>query len=349
MRKMKNPEKPALRLPDRDDRFSRQSILPFIGQKGQERIELSHVAILGCGALGSVSAILLCRAGIGQLTLIDRDIVEPSNLQRQLLFNEADIGRAKVTASAESLKRIRPDLKLSTAEEHLDHRNAETLLAEADLIIDGSDNFYSRMVLNDTAVKLGKPWIYGGVVAGEGVYMPIAPGGRPCLRCLLPELPPVGSTQTCETAGILNTAPAIIAASQTTLALRFLTGASSPPLLTAFNIWENQQHQIEIPADPACPCCALHHYRFLDPETARMTVSLCSRAIQLLPERGLTASLALLKTRLMTLTEVEGDDQLLRFCIEGEEITLFADGRAIFKGNGDEKRCRAIYARYIGE
>lgn len=335
--------------PRRLELYSRQTILPFIGLKGQQKIEQSRVAILGCGALGSVTATLLCRAGVGQLILIDRDRVEPSNLQRQLLFDQRDIGRSKVAASAEALQRIRPDIRITAVEEHLDHRNAETLLGEADLIVDGCDNFHSRMVLNDTAVKLNKAWIYGGVVAGEGVYLPVAPGGKPCLRCLLPELPPVGSTPTCETAGILNSASTLIAAQQTALALRFITGSIPAPLLTAVDIWDNRQHQMEIPADPDCPCCARHQYRYLDSQSARMTVPLCSRAVQLLPERGLTASLGLLKVRLAPLTKVEGDDHILRFHIEGEEITLFADGRAVFKGSGDENRCRALYARYIGE
>jgi adenylyltransferase/sulfurtransferase len=349
MRKTTRPDQPTPGLSDPDDRYSRQTILPFIGRAGQDKIRHSHVAILGCGALGSVSATLLCRAGIGRMTLIDRDIVEPSNLQRQLLFCEADIGRSKVAASAEALKRIRSDLVLTTAEEHLDHRNAEALLTGADLFIDGCDNFHSRMILNDVAVKLGIPWVYGGVVAGEGVTMPISPGGKPCLRCLLPDLPPVGSSPTCETAGILNSASTVIAAQQTALALRFLTGGSPSPLLTALDLWENRQHQIDIPADPDCPCCGHHRYDFLGQGTARVTVPLCSRAVQLLPERGLTASLEQLRDRLAPLTAVQGDSHLLRFCIEGEEITLFADGRAIFKGSGDPKRCRALYARYIGE
>jgi molybdopterin/thiamine biosynthesis adenylyltransferase len=331
------------------ERYSRQILFPGIGEEGQRRLLRSHVAIVGCGALGSFHAEALARAGIGRLTIIDRDFVEPSNLQRQWLFDESDAAAAlpKAVAAQRSLARVNSSILISGVVADLTPANIEELLGEAELILDGTDNFETRYLINDYSVSCGVPWIYGAAVGSYGVTMPVLPGKTACFRCVYPDAPG-GPQPTCETGGVLNSVTAVVAALQVAGALKLLSTGSLEPGLTTIDVWSNAVRRIELPTrDPDCPACGLHQFPHLSGERCA-PISLCGRNAVQIHERSRPLDLGELKLRLEPLGEVRANDFGLRFFCQPYEMTIFPDGRAIVKGTTDPGVARSLYARYIG-
>ena len=332
-------------------RYSRQILFPGIGERGQEAILGSHAAIVGCGALGSFQAGALARAGVGTLTLIDRDYVEPSNLHRQWLYEESDAaeGIPKAAAAARAIARINSSVRTHVAVADLTASNAEELLGRADVLLDGTDNFETRYLLNDFAVSRGVPWIYGAAVGSYGLTMPVIPGRTPCLRCVYPE-PPSGAQPTCETAGVLNAIVSAVASLQVADALKILSGHAEAiePRITTLDVWNGGIRQIAAPArDPECPACARREFPYLE-ESARFPVRMCGRNAVQISEAERKIDLAELRARLEPLGEVKANEYALRFCADPYEITVFPDGRAIVKGTSDTGLARSLYARYVG-
>jgi adenylyltransferase/sulfurtransferase len=336
--------------PRQQERYSRQILFPGIQAAGQERLLAAHVAIAGCGALGSFHAAALARAGVGRLTIVDRDYVEPSNLQRQWLFTESDAAEAlpKAVAAAHRVAEINQDVIAEPVVADLTGANIAGILAGVDVILDGTDNFETRYLLNDYAVCHGIPWIYGAAVASYGLSMPVIPGVTACLRCVYPEAPQ-GAQPTCETAGVLNSVTAAIAAIQTSDALKILCGCGNTVgrRITMIDVWEGTARQVKQPApDPECPACGRRQFEFLKADR-RAPVSLCGRnAVQIHDPRRL--DLAELKSRLEKLGEVRANEYALRFFPVPYEMTIFPDGRAIIKGTSDTGVARSLYARYVG-
>lgn len=330
------------------ERYSRQILFPGIGVEGQQKLLDASVVIVGCGALGSFQAAALARAGVGRLRIIDRDFVEASNLQRQWLFDESDAAAAlpKAAAAARSIARINSSIAVDAEIADLNPSNAEELLSGAGLILDGTDNFEARYLINDYAVSAGVAWIYGGAIASYGITTPLIPG-RACFRCLYPE-PPSGAQPTCDTAGVLGSITAAVAAIQVADALRILTGVVVDPRITTLDVWKGGVRQIAQPEhDPACPTCVRRDFEYLDGRR-RAPVSLCGRNAVQIHERGRPVDLAGLARSLAPLGEVRANDFGLRFFAPPYELTVFADGRAIIKGTTDPGIARGLYARYIG-
>ncbi|MFN0168998.1 MAG: ThiF family adenylyltransferase [Bryobacteraceae bacterium] len=330
------------------ERYSRQILFPGIGEKGQEKLIGSRVAIVGCGALGSFHAASLARAGVGSLAVIDRDYVEPSNLQRQWLFEESDAAEAlpKAIAAERALTRINSSIRISSHIADLTPDNVEDLLDGADLVMDGTDNFETRYLINDFCVDRRVPWLYGGAVGSYGIVMPICPEG-PCFRCIYPE-PPGGVQPTCETAGILNPATAAVAAWQVAGALRLLCGESAAPKILTLDVWSGVIRQVDLPdRDPQCPACGLREFVYLEGKR-RAPVSLCGRNAVQIHERSRPLDLQQLRLHLQPHGEVRINEFALRFYHGSYELTVFPDGRAIIKGTTDVGVARSLYARFLG-
>lgn len=333
------------------DRYSRQTRFAGIGGEGQSKLAQSHVALVGVGALGSFQAGALARAGVGRLTLIDRDYVEASNLQRQWLFEESDAAEAlpKAVAAAQRIARINSEIRVDAVTADLTPANAEDLLAEADLILDATDNFETRYLVNDFALSRKIPWIYGAAVGSYGLAMPIIPSVTCCLKCVYPE-PPSGVQPTCETAGVLNTVTSLIASWQVSLAYRILVegGGRVPRKITTVDVWSGVIRQIAQPDPmPECPACGQRQYSHLDGKR-RKPVSLCGRNAVQIHERERPLDLVELEDRLSPLGTVRRNDFALRFFLPSYELTVFPDGRAIIKGTQDIGVARSLYAKYVG-
>ncbi|HJO26771.1 MAG: thiamine biosynthesis protein ThiF [Planctomycetes bacterium] len=349
-------------------RFDRQTRFTPLGPAGQERLESASVGIVGCGALGGVLAQSLCRAGIGSLTLIDRDVVEETNLPRQVLFNEQHARDAtpKVTASAESLAPIGGPTRLLPIAAHLDAANIEEHLAGCHIVLDGTDNLATRYLLNDWSISELVPWIYGGAVASGGLVLPVLPGRGPCLRCIFPDPPPPGTLPTCDTAGVIQPAVGLVASLQAGLALRILvenslqpdsseaeqSAVTTPlePALHQLDAWTGELRRLTATRRPDCPCCAAGEFPFLDREEPSPAITLCGRrAVQVFTHRGRTPDMVALSTSLTGLaTNLRRAGDLLRFEVEDTAITLFPDGRALIEGTEDTGQALALYDRYIG-
>jgi len=332
-------------------RYSRQILFPGIGEQGQERLLASHAVVVGCGALGSFHAAALARAGVGRLTIIDRDYVEPSNLHRQWLFEESDAAEPlpKAAAAARRIAGINSAVEVRGVVADLTARNAADLLAGAGVILDGSDNFEVRYLLNDFAVSRGVPWIYGAAVGSYGLTMPVIPGRTACLRCVYPD-PPAGAQPTCETAGVLNAIISAVASVQVADALKILCGCTAQVAarITTIDVWYGGIRQIDAPArDADCPACGRRQFPFLE-ERRRQPVTLCGRNAVQVHERERPIDLAELGERLARLGEVRANELALRFRVDAYEMTIFPDGRAIVKGTSDEGVARSLYARYVG-
>ena len=333
------------------ERYSRQILFAGLGEAGQERLLSSHAAIVGCGALGSFQAAALARAGVGRLTIVDRDYVEPSNLQRQWLFEESDAAEAlpKAVAAERRLARINSAVQAHAVVADLTPANIADLLGDAQVILDGTDNFETRYLINDFAISRATPWIYGAAVGSYGIAMPVIPGRTACLRCVYPD-PPAGAQPTCETAGVLNSVTAIIAALQSADALKILAGHADAvrPRITTVDVWDGGIRQIE-PPPPAsdCPACGARDFVYLDGER-RAPVSLCGRNAVQIHERARPIDLEQLRAVLQPLGEVRANDFALRFVTGPYEMTIFPDGRAIIKGTTDVGLARSLYARYVG-
>ncbi|MGC9347550.1 MAG: ThiF family adenylyltransferase [Anaerolineae bacterium] len=337
------------------ERYSRQVVLPDIGLEGQKRLRDASVLVLGVGALGTVLASNLVRAGIGYVRLVDRDFIELHNLQRQVLFDEEDVAAnlPKAVAAARKLRRINSDVTIEPVVADVTHRNAEAIVQGCDLILDGSDNFEVRMLINELSVKHSIPWIYGAVMATYGVTMPFLPGEGPCFQCLLPSLPAPGATPTCETGGILGTVPQVIAAMQVTEALKLLTGHPERLCreLRYIDLWTGETLSIDVEASSQhpCPVHELHRYDYLDGKRGSVSTVLCGRsAVQIHPKTARAPDFEALADRLSSFGEVEHNAYLLRFNLPAHELVLFPTGRAIVRGTDDPAAARALYARYIG-
>jgi molybdopterin/thiamine biosynthesis adenylyltransferase len=334
-----------------DSRYSRQSRFAPVGEAGQRRIREASVAVVGCGALGTVEAEILARAGVGRLRLIDRDFVEWSNLQRQFLYSEADAESAlpKSIAAAKRLEQVNSQVEIEPLVADLTPANVEELLENVDLIVDGTDNFEARFLINDFAVREGRPWIYAAAVGSYGLKLPIVPGQTACLRCVYPE-PPKGSQPTCETDGVIAPITAVIASLACGDALKILaTGADSiVARMTTVDVWSGEIRQTKPPArDPACPCCAERDFAHLDGQR-RAPISLCGRNAVQIHERSRPVDLVELAERLAPFAVVRANDFAVRASIESFELTVFPDGRAIIKGTTDPGIARGVYARYVG-
>lgn len=338
------------------ERYSRQMRFAPIGEAGQRRLLAAHVTLCGCGALGTVLANILVRAGVGHLRLIDRDFLEPHNLQRQVLFDEHDLAEnlPKAEAAARKLAAINSTVHVEPVVAHLDHTNVLDLVGDADVILDGTDNFEVRYLLNDAAVFLGKPWIYGGALGSHGQTMTIVPGETPCLRCVFEAAPGPGEAATCETAGVLAPIVHLIASYQAAEALKILTGQGHciNRDLIYVDVWENISRRIRIAPlrdKVDCPCCRRRHFEWLQGARGSQTTTLCGRnAVQVTPRTPTHLNFEALARHLEPLGEVHYNRFLLRFCAEGHEFTVFPDGRAIIKGTPDPDRARSLYAQYIG-
>ncbi|VTS08894.1 ThiF family adenylyltransferase [Tuwongella immobilis] len=338
------------------DRYSRQMRVPGIGKTGQERILNSRVTLCGVGALGTVLANTLVRAGVGHIRIIDRDFIEPSNLQRQVLFDESDVAAnlPKAEAAANKLRLINSNVKIESVVADIDRTNIEELCKDADLILDGTDNFEVRYLINDVAVKLNKPWVYGGAVGTAGMTMTILPHETPCLRCVFEASPGPGEVGTCETAGVLGPAVAVIASMQAAEAIKILAGKRDAINRELFQIdlWDNTSRRVKIArllGKVDCPCCQRKQFQWLDGQFGAQTTSLCGRnAVQVSHRNNQKLDFAALAAQLSTSGTVSHNRFLLKFDVDEYQFTVFPDGRAIIKGTDDVEKARVLYAKYIG-
>ena len=343
------------------ERYSRQMRFPGMGKAGQEKLLASRVTLCGCGALGTVLANVLVRAGVGFVRVIDRDFVEPSNLQRQVLFDESDVTNnlPKAEAAAVTLRQINSSVTIEPVVADINRTNIEDLCAGADLILDGSDNFEIRYLINDVAFKHNKPWVYGGAVGSQGMSMTIIPGETPCLRCVFEAAPAPGETGTCETAGVLAPAVNIVASYQATEALKLLSGnkAAVNKELLILDVWENTNRRVKVAPlagrKGQCPCCAKRSFEWLDGAHGTQTTSLCGRnAVQVSQRAKGKLDFAYLASVLKQSGEVSYNKFLLKFQLvengDPYEFTVFEDGRAIIKGTDQPDKARTLYAKYVG-
>ncbi len=338
-----------------DPRFDRQVRFQPLGVEGQERLGASSVLVVGCGALGGALAMQLVRSGVGRVSLVDRDVVELTNLPRQVLFEPEHLGRPKALAARESLARIGGPSQVEAHAEHLDADNVAELARGAELLLDGTDNLATRYLINDYCVERGAPWVYGGVVGASGLVLPIVPGASACLRCVFPDPPPPGSLPTCDTAGVILPAVAAIAALQCGAALRLLAApraswSSHRGRLIELDVWNLESHTLDAARDPNCPCCAERRFEFLDAGAGGAAVSLCGRnTVQVRPTLRAPVDLEPLAARLgASVLDLSLHDGVLSFRAEDKRFTVFRDGRALIEGLDDAVRARALYDRFLG-
>lgn len=335
------------------DRYHRQTLLPQIGEAGQAKLTAARVLIVGVGALGTVLADMLGRAGVGHLTLADRDLIEETNLQRQTLFAEAEIGQPKAVAAMARLAETNRHIDLSAKVTDVGPDNIERILkqAGATLLLDGTDNAATRYLINDVAIKHGLPWIYGGCVGTQGRAMAIVPERTPCLRCVFPELPLAGEVETCDVAGVLGPAVGIVANLQATAAIRLIVGEPSPRKLLTIDAWNWRFREIDLSdaRRPDCPACGLRRFDFLNSKSAA-AASLCGRnSVQVRTHVAPDFSLDRAEAALAGRFQVRRTEYLLTIDAESDiTLTLFADGRALVHGTADPARARAIVSRYLG-
>jgi molybdopterin-synthase adenylyltransferase len=345
-------------MPPDLERYSKQVLFAGIGETGQRRLMQSRALLCGCGALGTVLAETLVRAGVGSLRIVDRDFVETSNLQRQVLFDENDVADRlpKAVAAAEKLRRINSQVTIDPDVTDVDHTNILGLIQGMDLILDGSDNFELRFLINDAALETGVPWIYAGVIGSHGQVMPIFPGESACLRCLIDRLPDPGTTETCDTAGVIAPAVQVVASLEAVDALKILSGQTEKVarILTYVDVWEGTFRRLNIGdlrEKSDCPACKKGERSWLSGQQGSQTSVLCGRnAVQVSPPRRGSVAFEELAERLKEAGEVHFNAYLLRLAPfnTSYELTLFRDGRAIIKGTEDLGVARAVYSRYIG-
>jgi len=337
-----------------NERYSRQARFSAIGASGQERIRAGTVLVVGCGALGTVAVDLLARAGVGRITVVDRDFVELSNLQRQLLFDEADAatGTPKAVAAAAAVARINSEVEMRPVVADVTPDNVERLVEDAQVVLDGTDNFETRLLLNDACVKHAVPWIYGGAIGSTGMSMTVLPGETPCFRCTFPRRPQAGTMATCETAGVLSSTVVTVAALQFTEVVKLLVGDREHLRkgLVAFDVWTNQHEQaVQLTRTPECPCCGLRQFEFLEARVTSRTASLCGRnAVQVSPGHPMKLDLGDLARRLEGVGAVSSTAYFVRLTVSAHEMTIFPDGRAIVRGTNDVATARSLYSRYVG-
>jgi molybdopterin-synthase adenylyltransferase len=338
------------------ERYSRQMRFYGIGEKGQQKLAEKRVTLCGVGALGTVLANALVRGGVGKVRIVDRDFIETSNLQRQVLFDEKDVAEnlPKAEAAARKLRAINSSVTIEPIVANIDRTNILELSQDSDLILDGTDNFEVRYLINDVAVKLNKPWVYGGSVGSYGQTMTILPGQTPCLRCVFEAAPAPGEAGTCETAGVLAPIVNIIASFQSAEAFKILTGQMDKinRELIYVDVWENILRRIKIAplfGKVDCPCCQRHQFEWLEGAQGSQTTSLCGRnAVQVSPHMSGKLNLEELARHLEMLGKVSFNRFLLKFNVEEYEFTVFPDGRAIIKGTNEPDRAKTLYAKYVG-
>lgn len=331
-------------------RYAKQILFKPLGEEGQKKLSTSRVAVIGLGALGSMIANHLVRAGVGFTRLVDRDFVELDNLQRQVLYDEDDVRSAlpKAVAAGRRLSKINSEVRIEPRVVDVSHATAEGLIRDVDLVVDGLDNFETRFVLNDACVKHGKPWVYGGCVGSYGMVMSVRPGEGPCFACLVGETPAPGSAPTCDTAGVLNTAVAVVASLEANEALKALIGKADPPALQTLDLWSNQWQRVSVPRAESCEACGKRRFKHLEAAPSGTAV-LCGRnAVQITPAKEVALDLAETERRLASLGPVRRNEYLLKASLDGCELTLFPDARAIIQGTSDVARARSLYARYVG-
>ena len=339
-----------------NDRYSRQILFAQIGEEGQARIAGSKVVIIGCGALGAVQAETLARAGVGNLVLVDRDFVEESNLQRQIMFEESDVLNRlpKAVAAASRIARVNSDVQVESLVADVNFENIEEIISGASLVMDGTDNFEARFLINDACAKSKTPWVYGAAVGSYGLTMTIVPGESPCLRCVLEAMPEPASGPTCDTAGVIMPIVTTIASIQAAEALKLLTGQVDKlhRSLITIDVWDFQFNRLDLSSFDAhdeCPVCSQGKFEFLYGTRRQVTTTLCGRnAVQIARAGHAAVDFPALAERLKSAGEVAFNDFLLRFRVGGYDITVFRDARSIIRGTTDPAVARGLYARYIG-
>lgn len=337
-----------------NSRYSRQILFANIGKSGQKKLLNSRVLLVGCGALGASHAEILARAGVGFLRIVDRDFVEFSNLQRQTLFSENDARQRipKAVAAKSRIAEINSEIEVDGIIADVNNSNIEDLVSDVDLVLDGTDNFQIRYLINDACVKIKKPWIYGAAVSSYGTTMTIRPGTTPCLRCIFEEMPPAGSALTCDTAGVIQPIITSISAIQTTEAIKILTGDfdSLHQSLIQVDVWRNDYRKISLKQPVAdCPACANGNFEFLEANKQDFATTLCGRdSVQIRPSNAAEIDLPKLAETLRNSGTVKLNEYLLRLTVDEYELTVFKDARAIIRGTDDISQARSVYARYVG-
>lgn len=337
-----------------NERYSRQILFNGIGAEGQKRLLKSRVLIVGCGALGSAQAESLARAGVGRLRIADRDFVEASNLQRQTMFTERDARERipKAIAAATHIREINREIEVEPQIVDVNHANVEQLIQECDLVLDGTDNFATRYLINDACVKHEINWIYGAAVGSYGVTMTVQPHQTACLRCVFEEAPPAASAPTCDTSGVIMPIISIVAAVQVAEALKLLAGQTENlhRSLMQFDVWRNEWRKINPgPPSPSCPTCALRRFKTLEATSGDFAAILCGRnAVQVSPSQASRINFEELAERLRSTGEVKFNDYLLRFRTGDFEMTVFQDARSIIRGTSELQTARSLYAKFIG-
>ncbi|HVF29652.1 MAG TPA: ThiF family adenylyltransferase [Pyrinomonadaceae bacterium] len=336
------------------DRYSRQVLFPEIGRTGQQKLLDARVLIVGCGALGASHAEMLARAGTGHLTIVDRDFVEYTNLQRQTLFKETDAAERlpKAIAARARIGEINSEIEVVAVVADVNPSNVEQLIRDVDLVIDGTDNFQTRYLLNDACIKHNRTWIYGAAVSSYGTTMTIIPGETPCLRCIFEEMPDAGTSPTCDTAGVIMPIIASISGVQVSEAIKLLVGHRDAlhGTLMQIDVWQNDWRKIRLgKPNPDCPACGLKRFEFLDAKTPEFSAVLCGRdAVQIAPPAPTSIDLKSFAEKLGHLSDIKANEYLVRFSSGENEITVFRDGRAIVKGTDDVSVARSLYARFVG-
>jgi adenylyltransferase/sulfurtransferase len=328
-------------------RYARQILLEGFGEAGQRRLAAARAVVVGAGALGGVQAELLARAGVGTLEVVDRDVVDETNLQRQTLFDESDVGRPKAQAAADRLRRINSSIRVVAHATDFGVALGERLVPGASVVVDGTDNLATRFIINDLSVKHKVPWTYAAAVATYGMVLPSDPKG-PCFECVFPTEPPRGALATCDTVGVLNTLTTTIGAFAANLALWRLVGRPVEPILYSFDLKAPGLDEVPVARRPTCEACGTGALRHLSGRSDEI-VELCGRnVLQVRPRAGASVDLGSLEARLAKSFDVKRIDTVLRFHAEGHDVVVFEDGRALVHGTEDAGRAKAIYARYIG-
>jgi molybdopterin-synthase adenylyltransferase len=335
------------------DRYSRQMIIPEIGVEGQRRISNSSALLIGCGALGTVIASALVRAGVGTVKIADRDFIEYHNLQRQILFDEDDIREnlPKAIAAERHLKKVNSEIVVQGIVSDVNYANIEDLVQGVDIILDGTDNLETRFLINDVSLKLKIPWVYGGAIDTVGMTMTIIPYETPCFRCIIPGETFSAKGLTCETAGVISPAPWITASLQAAEALKILTGSSKINRdLIDFDVWGNRFKQLKFNGrNSDCPACGHNRFEFLDGKFSTRTTQLCGQnSVQVLAPGKIALSFEALAERLRAAGKVEYNEFMLRFFADSREMMIFRDGRAIVKDTDDEIYAKTFYTKYVG-
>jgi len=334
------------------DRYSRQILVANIGESGQQKLLRSRVLVVGCGALGTVIANNLVRAGIGYIKIVDRDYVELDNLQRQMLFDEEDVEKRmpKALAAADKLRRINSSIEIEAEVKDVTQKNVEELIKDADIVLDATDNLETRLLINDACFKHNISWIYGAVISSCGMTMNIIPGETACFRCLVPYVPAPGSTPTCDTVGVLNAIPSLIASLQSNEAIKILLGDKHVNQeLLVIDLMDNRFEKIPVRKRDDCPLCRDGKFEYLDKKGLSEPIKLCGREmVQITPQKEMEVSLEDLKKKLEKVGDASYMGYLLKFSVDKYELIIFPDGRAFVKGVSDKETARSLYAKYIG-